>query len=961
MLIIKRIPLALLIPIFLFVLTPATKAGNQQQNPARKSGKIDREYTLEATMIGYIAKDGTRNPVLKAKKGERVRINIINGELMTHDITLEKGKIKSGVLVEKGSRASITFTAVQNDTYFCSIPGHRAAGMEGKFVVTDKISTTQLVPKGKLPLKNGKPLNLNFETGTLKDWTATGEAFTDPLISKEPSPKHEKNMQFRKEGRYFVTSGGVTGHDKKGTLTSVAFKVTQPYAAFRISGGALQDTRAEIVRADNDSVFFQIPGTGRSILRPVVVDLRKLRNKEIYIRLVDNETGVSPIPYIGPDKWAHLNFDDFEFYTTRPKFSNELKASDVIVLPPLDVTTYAGLSGPKAAQAMTLPEGFTIKLAASEPQVIKPIAFTLDWKGRLWVVESRTYPVPAAPGKGKDIISIFEDTDGDGTLDSKKLFADTMNLVSGIEVGMGGVWIGAAPYLLFIPMDSATEKPAGPAEVILDGWGYDDTHETLNSLHFGPDGWLYGTQGVFTQSNVGRPGASNAERIRLNGCVWRVHPITKKFEVFAEGTSNPWGIDFNDYGQAFITACVVPHLYHMIQGGRYIRQGGDHPPFTYGDLQNTADHVHWIGDRGPHAGNFRSASKGGGHAHAGAMIYLGGDNWPSQYRNDIFMNSIHGSRVNIDELVRKGSGYVGHHGRDFLLTNDAWSQWLNFRYGPGGDVYAIDWYDKNQCHSSNPDVHDKSMGRIFNLSHANDKHVKVDLSKATDMELVNYQLNRNDWYVRQARLQLMKRGGNEQVHLALKKILAENPDVTRKLRALWALHVTRGATENDLIALLDNESEYLRSWAIQLLTEEKNPSDQAVQHFATMAKSDTSAMVRLYLAAAMQRIPLEKRWDVVTALYRHDEDKDDQNLPLMLWYAFEPLVPMDMDRAAGIATSTELVNTLKFTVQRLKAINSPESKKVLQGLSKKLTSGENMHKYHDVLMLISKTEALPMH
>src|SRR5690606_50666 len=141
---------------------------------------------------------------------------------------------------------------------------------------------------------------------------------------------------------------------------------------------------------------------------------------------------------------------------------------------------------------------------------------------------------------------------------------------------------------------------------------------------------------------------------------------------------------------------------------------------------------------------FRSASKGGGHAHAGAMIYLGGDSWPAAYRNDVFMNSIHGSRVNTDHLIRKGSGYTGTHGKDFLLTNDAWSQWLNFRYGPSGSVYAIDWYDKNQCHSPNPDVHDKTMGRIFRISNAKDQWVQVDLLKATDMELVEYQLSRND-------------------------------------------------------------------------------------------------------------------------------------------------------------------------------------------------------------------------
>lgn len=930
-------------------------AGSQQQ-PAPKTGsKIDREFVLEASMLGYIAKDGTRNPVLKVKKGDRVRITIVNAEPLTHDICLEKMKIKSKVLVEKGSKASITFTANTSDTYFCSIPGHRAAGMEGKLLVTQNTETAVRTAIGALPLKNGRPLNLNFESGTLKDWTAEGDAFQKGLISQTPSPVHEKGAAINKEGKFFVSSGGNSSPEKTGTLTSTAFKVTHPYAAFRVSGGALQNTRVELALADTDSVFFHITGTGRATLRPVVVDLRGLQHKSIYIRLIDKETGISPIHYIDADQWAHFNFDDFKFYAKRPVFPNELKPEDIVVLPPLDVIAHAGLSPQKAAEAMELPKDFTITLAASEPDIVKPIAFTLDWRGRLWVVESHTYPVRAPEGKGRDRILIFEDTDGDGRLDSRKLFIDTLNLVSGIEVGFGGVWVGAAPYLLFIPIDQSTDQPAGPAQVVLDGWGYQDTHETLNSLHWGPDGWLYGAQGVFTKSLVGVPGTPDSQRVSLDAGVWRVHPITKKFELFAEGSSNPWGIDFNDYGHAFITACVVPHLYHVIQGGRYIRQSGEHiEPYTFDDIRTIADHKHWIGDRGPHAGNFRSASKGGGHAHVGAMIYLGGNNWPTEYRNDIFMNNIHGSRVNTDHLVRKGSGYIGLHGKDFLLTNDAWSQWLNFRYGPTGSVYAIDWYDKNQCHSSNPDVHDKTMGRIFSIKNKKDPWLRVDLQNATDMELVNYQLHPNDWYVRQARLILQQRGGSPQVHEALRQILKENPDITRRLRALWALHVTKGIAETELTALLQNDNEYLRSWAIQLLCEDRGPSDNVLREFLRMATSDSSALVRLYLAAAMQRTPVVKRWEVLDALYQRDDDNKDHNIPLMLWYAFEPLVQQDADKAISVALRARLPEALKFTALRIAAMDRPEAKEYLKKLLLVLQKDPHNHAYHEVIMLINK-------
>ncbi|WP_338870804.1 PVC-type heme-binding CxxCH protein [Spirosoma sp. SC4-14] len=934
---------------------PVVSAQSSKIKPAAPdTAKVDREYALEATMLGFFAKDGARNPTLKASKGERVRITITNGELMTHDIALEKLGIKSKTLQEKGTKASIIFKADKSDTYYCTVPGHRAAGMVGSLeVVEGPISDATVA--GQVPMKNGQPLNLNFETGTLKDWKATGDAFTNPIYAQDdPSPVHEKDMHIGFDGKYFLSSGGTANAKQTGTLTSVAFTVTQPFAAFKVSGGALQDTRVEIVQANTDKVIFHSTGQGRATLQPVVVELQPYLNQDIYIRIVDNETGISQIPYIPNDKWAHINFDDFQFYATRPTFPNELKQKDIIILPPLDPVLNAGLSGIKAAQAMTLPNGFKMTLAASEPDIVKPICFTVDWRGRLWVVESHTYPVPAPEGQGRDKILIFEDTNGDGTLDSKKVFMEGLNLVSGMEVGMGGVWVGAAPYLLFIPTDFKTDKPLGPPQKMLDGWGHEDTHETLNSLRFGPDGWLYGTHGVFTHSNVGKPGAPDSERTKLNAGVWRFHPATHQFELFAEGTSNPWGLDFNDYGHAFITACVIPHMYHMIQGGRYQRQAGKHfNPYTYDDIKTHADHVHWVGERGPHAGNFRSASAGGGHAHSGAMIYLG-NSWPQEYRNDIFMNNINGARFNHDHPERAGTGYSVTHKPDFIVMNDSWSQWLNFKYDASGSVWVIDWYDKNQCHSPNPDVHDKTMGRIFKLSHENDKWVQVDLRKVSDMELVKAQLNPNDWYVRQARTILQERGPNKKVHKALKEILAKNPDPTRKLRALWALHVTKGLTDKELTDLLSNENEYVRSWAIQLLAEDKTVSPEALKQFAAMAQNDNSAMVRMYLASAMGRLEPAQRWDVLDALVQKAQDKDDHNQPLMLWYAAEPLAAIDMKRALDLAQKSKMPKHLNYMIQRIGAINTDDSKKLLKEFNDRVGKLDHSHENHEIQALIAK-------
>jgi putative membrane-bound dehydrogenase-like protein len=919
----KRLSASTLLLLLSALLQPLlVSRGHAQANPL---AEFDEDYTLQASMLGYRGVggeiEGVRNPTLRAERGERVRITIVGVENLPHDIALEKLGIKSKEVTAAGEKSVITFTAQDNDTYYCTMPGHRAAGMVGQLEIVQERPT---LTSGTDVVKNGRKLNLGFETGTLQDWVVNGEAFAQGVHQDRTA-----NPATRHEGSFWVTSGDTIGYRASGTLTSAPFTVTQPWASFKVAGGALADTRVEIVRVDGDSVIFEISGYGGRALRPVVVDLRRHQGKQIYVRLVDRESGLSGLPYIRDNKLAFIAFDAFKQYATRPTFPNELAASEVMILPPLSVIKNAGLSGTAAAAAMDVPEGFTVKLAAAEPEVVRPIAFTMDDRGRLWVVEAHTYPVRAAEGQGQDRVLVLEDTNGDGTLDSRKVAIEGLNLVSGIEVGFGGVWLGAAPYLLFIPMDAATDRPTGPAQIMLDGWGYQDTHETLNSLTWGPDGWLYGTQGIFTKSSIAAPGTPEAQRTKMNAGIWRFHPRKHVFEVFADGTSNPWGVDFDEMGQAFVTACVIPHLFHMIQGGHYQLQAGKHlEDYVYDDIQTVADHRHWVGTYGPHAGNNRSDEVGGGHAHAGAMFYMGGS-WPAEYRGRLFMNNVHGAKMNTDILERQGSGYVGHHGKDFLVSNDSWSQMIDMQYGPDGSVWIIDWYDKNQCHSANPDVHQKTLGRIFKLSYRTDRPVQVDLQKLSSLELVQMQLNQNEWYVRHARRILQERGPDPAVDAALKRILAENPDVSRRLRALWALHATGGLSDAELTALLSDRDEYVRSWSVQLLAEDGSVPQAALDRMAAMSRDDQSPVVRMYLASGMQRVPAGQRWDVLAGLSAHGEDAADHNLPLMLWYAAAPMAGASMDRALGMALSSRIPTLLPYTVQRMASLDKQAAVRTL--------------------------------
>jgi putative membrane-bound dehydrogenase-like protein len=479
----------------------------------------------------------------------------------------------------------------------------------------------------------GRPLNLDFETGTLADWTTSGTAFDGQPIEGDTVNRRRGDMRSGHAGRYWVGTFERRGDGPTGTLTSVPFRVTKPYASFLVGGGSRETTRVELLRRDNGEIVFRATGDDREDLERVVVDLSRHVGRDIMIRLVDDDTG----------GWGHINFDDFRLHDVPPNVPRRRPGA-------LDVYAHAGLPPRAAAQAMTVPPGFKVTLFAGEPDVVQPIAMAIDDRGRIWIAEAYSYPRRVPEGEARDRILIFEDTDGDGRFDRRKVFADHLNLVSGLEVGFGGAWVGAAPHLLFIPDRDGDDRPDGPPQVLLDGWGQHDTHETLNSFTWGPDGWLYGCHGVFTHSLVGKPGSKGDRRTPINAGIWRYHPVRHVFEVFAHGTSNPWGIDFDARGQMIITACVIPHLYHMIQGGRFERQAGQHfNQYTYDDIKTIADHRHYTGAN-PHRGNGRSDSAGGGHAHAGAMIYLGGA-WPGPYEGSLFMNNIHGARINRDVLV----------------------------------------------------------------------------------------------------------------------------------------------------------------------------------------------------------------------------------------------------------------------------------------------------------------------
>jgi putative membrane-bound dehydrogenase-like protein len=584
--------------------------------------------------------------------------------------------------------------------------------------------------------------------------------------------------------------------------------------------------------------------------------------------------------------------------------------------------------GPASAAAgrMQVPAGFAVDLIAAEPDLVQPIAMCIDARGRLWVAEGLTYPKRAPEGQGKDRILILEDADANGSFETRKVFVEGLNLVSGIETGFGGVFVGAAPYFMFLADADGDDRADGAPKILLDGWGYQDTHETLNSFIWGPDGWLYGCHGVFTHSKVGKPGTPDKQRVPINAGVWRFHPVTEKFEVFAHGTSNPWGIDFNDWGEAFIEACVIPHLWHVIPGGFYQRQAGSHfNPHIYDPLETIADHRHWVGNLADHAhwGHENAISKGvsdagGGHAHCGFAICLS-DAFPAEMRGSALFFNIHGHRLNRDLLERKGSGWVGKHAPDLMLSKDEWFLGVAIEPGPDGALYFTDWQDQTSCHRPDPQRWDRGNGRVFRLRYGDAKPWKGDLTKLSDLDLAKLQAGRDEWQLRTARRVLQERVKqtrklDEAATVYLLEIARYHADETRRLRALWCLAAC--GLLDDASLPFGDPNEWLRSWAVRLATQSGNTV--AASRWLELAAAETSPTVLLSLCSALQRLPRDLAMDVAEKT-APKMLAADPNLTRMFWFGFESLVPLDEERAVRIAQTCPDRRLLNWTARRLKS------------------------------------------
>ncbi|WP_078815227.1 DUF7133 domain-containing protein [Prosthecobacter debontii] len=602
----------------------------------------------------------------------------------------------------------------------------------------------------------------------------------------------------------------------------------------------------------------------------------------------------------------------------------------------------------EAVKLFTTRSDVAVDLMAAEPAVEQPLYASWDSQGRMWVTMYRQYqfpaglkiisydqhlrakfdkvPLPPPRGeKGADKITVFEDTDGDGAFDKHTDVITGLNIASAALPGQGRIWVLNPPYLLSYADANQDGLPEGDPVVELSGFGLEDTHAVATNLQWGLDGWLYGANGSTTTGNISSAATKN---VRWEGqCIWRYHPKTKLFEIYAEGGGNTFSLDIDSKGRVFSgTNNGKTRGMHYEQGSYGIKGWGKHGPLTNPYAFGWFEHMKHEGDekRFPQA----------------FTVYEGGL-LGSSYEGKIIAPNSLANVVYVSEVIPDGSTFRTKDEENLMGSPDRWFRPVWTGVGPDGGLYMADWYDTRLSHVSPVDDWHKTSGRIYRVRPAagSPKLKPFDLAKAAPEELLGYLTSPNEWFRKQAALEIAWRGLTELKEPLKKQVEGQG---TYALDALWTLDMLGAADDSLVDGLLSAEDPYVRRWAVKIIGEQRRGSEALVR----LAKSEKHLEVRAQILASAKRLSAH---DALPLLWSAVGDEDASgHLPLLAWWTLES--KSEKERDAVFAFLKEDAAFVKSEVFR-------------ETLAKKLTQryamaggAENLQSCADLLALGSDSE-----
>lgn len=511
---------------------------------------------------------------------------------------------------------------------------------------------------------------------------------------------------------------------------------------------------------------------------------------------------------------------------------------------------------PQALPNFEVTEGYEVTLWAENPLINKPIHMNWDAQGRLWVAASTVYP-QIEPGQAPaDRILVLADTTADGTADSVTTFADGLLIPTGVLPGDGGVYVAQSTEFLHF-RDTDGDGVSDERNIVLSGFGTEDSHHNLHSPQWGPDGRLYVNQSVYTRTRTETP--HGVIDLKAGG-IFRFDPRDQKMSVHYRGLINGWGHAWDAHGNSF-----------MSDGAGFSGLSWGITGATYTTLA-------------PSRRTIQTITPGSYPKYAGIEV-LNSDLFPADWQGDLITCDFRANRIVRFKLSDDGAGFIGREQEEILRTVADSFRPIDVKLGPDGALYIADWSNPIIQHGEvdfRDTRRDKVHGRIWRVAPiGHNPTASTDLTQLPNNELLDHLLSANAAIPLQARRVLKERGADA-VSADLNQWTATQSTDAAQLQALWLRQSLNLPLQSIGQTLLASDSAPIRAATIRALALAQQDD------FATVAKltRDEHPRVRLEAVRALGRFPTAKSAATALAVL---ETEMDPYLDYALWLTINEL------------------------------------------------------------------------
>jgi putative membrane-bound dehydrogenase-like protein len=527
-----------------------------------------------------------------------------------------------------------------------------------------------------------------------------------------------------------------------------------------------------------------------------------------------------------------------------------------------------------------VPADMHLELFADAPEIGKPIAMVWDDRGRCWVATTNDYPHGVTPDSvGNDKIIICEDTDGDGKADKFTVFADKLNIPTGLCFVNGGLMVAQPPSFLFLKDTNGDDKADVRETVFGQMWGIGDTHAQASNLHYGYDNWLYGAVGY-----SGFKGQVGDSMVDFRQGSYRFRPDGSKLEFLHQFSNNTWAHSTNDAGDQFGgTANGAPIFFGGIPAGT----------FPKGMRGMSAKKINVVGEAHTITPNYRQVDVMNGYTAACGSAFVYSANLPARMQGKALVCEPTMKVVSLLDVKQDGAGFTALDSMNIFASSDEWTSPVYAEVGPDGAIWIADWQNFIIQHNPTPSVErggfkgvtgpggahenelrDHARGRIYRVVWNDAKPTKLrPLRGAPTSELVAA-LQSDTQSRRLTSQRLLVEGAKKDAAPELKRLVAANDGATAAIHALWSLHGL-GLLDNDTAkAALAAKDARLRRNAIRSLE-----TDEAAHglYFGSGVVTDADLQTRLAAWVKLAEFPTTPEiQNIIKGLVKHPQTAGDE-------------------------------------------------------------------------------------